>query len=384
VTVRWIEPTVATKLRGEFGIGKADVGLWAQYAVLFTPEDDGAVLLGMWFPDEPERDETTYEKIARFVEAIVRESADLADVAPRLELVDRELASEWEAYVDPPAREDRGVGEFLTTTLEDRHFVLDAAAGIGSDSVYLFRRGIEVYANEVDNLLAEQAKAYAVRHRYDLQFLSLLWETLPNSLPGNLRFEAILCLGNSLCLVESATGRRQCLTAFREALLEDGLLVIDERNFQWILDCARDLNSNPLAFPPAVNGDIMYRGMAIRGYPAEIDRDRQTARWRFFRNSASIRTRADVEDNRLGCPDLLLYPFTYGELHKLLEEAGFGNIRVYADLQLASDGEGMPDQGVVGEAGFITYVAEAVGLSANGHAAMNASLNTATPAEPGA
>jgi 2-polyprenyl-3-methyl-5-hydroxy-6-metoxy-1,4-benzoquinol methylase len=359
VDITWMDSQKAAKLRRRYGIGDADVALWENFAVLFEGDDTGCLTLQMWFPGEAERDGTTYERISQFVAEVLGGSMPLGEVAPGLDLVDRELAEEWINYLDPKSRSADGVGTFLNEALSGSRFVLDAAGGIGADSVFLLSKGYHVTTNEVDELLRAQAEQYASSQNVRLNMIGLLWEDLPEQLPGNMKFEAIICLGNSLCLVEDTASRVQCLKAFQSILVDGGVLVIDERNFQLMLDNAHSIEADPIAnFPASTTGDVMYRGKKLRGYPAHIDRATRTVRWRFYRNSPPIENRGELEARRLGGPDLLLHAFSHGEMFDLLKQAGFGDIDVYADLQpIARHADSMPDLTTVGQADFVTYVA---------------------------
>jgi hypothetical protein len=233
------------------------------------------------------------------------------------------------------------------------------------------REKFQVFPNEVDGLLAEEAQYYASSQDVRLQFMSVLWEDLPDHLPGHWRFDAILCLGNSICLVDDGAGRLQCLTAFRDSLEDDGILVIDERNFQLMLDNARSINFDPVSeFPATTVGDAMYRGLKIRGYPAYVDKAARVVHWRFFRNSPAIRERGELDERRLRGSDLILYAFAHGELFALLRRAGFDTIDVYADLKLLErDAATMPDAARIGTSDFVTYVAHKQSSRASQHTA---------------
>jgi hypothetical protein len=388
VTINWIDWDSADRLRQDHHVGSVDVGLWENFAVLFSSAPgETAITLTMYFPGEPVRDGTTYEEIRNYVYEALAGSEDLNAVAPRLELVDRDLAVEWEAYVDPDSRASGPLGRFLKSTLRGQHYVFDAAAGIACDSVFLIKQGHQVYTNEVDGLLADLAEEYAHKEGVELQLSTHLWESLPGSLPGNFRFDAILCLGNSICLVEDEAGRLRCLEALRDTLLsDDSVLIIDERNFQYMLDRAKAIGADPISnYLPTVRGDEMYGGRAIRGYPAEIDRDLRVVKWRFFRNRPPVRTLGDIEEQRLKCRDLTLHAFHHGELHDLLRQVGFMQIRTYADLVDVTPAEGgMPDRAEVGDAHFITYVASRGASNTASVTDLPAGEPVASPVAPGA
>jgi hypothetical protein len=140
---------------------------------------------------------------------------------------------------------------------------------------------------------------------------------------------------------------------------DNSLLVIDERNFQYMLDHATDIVHQPTdAFPATLNGDAMYYGTEIRGYPAEIDVRRRIVKWRFFRNDPVVKNLSDIDQARLPSRDLALHAFAFGELYGLLVDLGFQDIRTFADLhEVTPAGGGLPGRSSISDAGFITYVA---------------------------
>lgn len=361
VDLRWIDIARADPLRRHYGATAVDVALWEKFAVVFCADErSDAITLDVYFPNEPERNGTTYESLRRYVYAALRASDRLDAVSPRLGLVPRELAAAWKDYVAPEERAKGRLGKFLLATLRGKVGIFDAAAGIGCDSVFLIKEGFEVVTNEVDEMWAQFALQFAEESGLKLQLSTLLWETLPDTLAGGLRFEAVLCLGNSLCLVEDQEGRLRCLEALRATLRDDdGVLIIDERNFQYMLDHQTEIESDPInAFRPTVEGDYLYCGRTVRGYPAHIDRIRNQVKWRFFKNRPEVRSLGDIGQARLDCDDLTLHAFAHGELFRLLEAAGFRNIRTYADfIDITPDDHSMPSLATIGDAQFLTYVA---------------------------
>jgi hypothetical protein len=189
---------------------------------------------------------------------------------------------------------------------------------------------------------------------------TLFWESLPEALAGGFKFEAILCLGNSICLVEDDDGRMECLEALRKTLRdEDALLLVDERNFQYMLDHAQAIMDDPIhEFAPTMRGDLLYCGQTIRGYPAIIEPESYQVRWRFFENTPRVHSLHEIEEARIAGEDLVLHAFRYGELHGLLTDAGFCTIRTYADcVDVTPQDCSMPPRAEIADAKFITYVA---------------------------
>lgn len=75
------------------------------------------------------------------------------------------------------------------------------------------------------------------------------WLTLPNDIkkPGE-GFDAIICLGNSLCLLPGASGdlssTKTALNNFCEMLKPGGVLIVDHRNYDHILDSGKAPGKN--------------------------------------------------------------------------------------------------------------------------------------------
>jgi SAM-dependent methyltransferase len=363
VAARWVDQRHAEQLRQKYGLHEADVGLWEHYAVLFTPNRTGAgVTLSMVFAGEGEQNGMSYARVWSFVNEMEEIANPLADSPPGIDLVDEELAREWEYYVDATYRCDPNgpVGQFLLDALDGRRYVLDAAAGVGCDSVLLLSTGrFTVQTNEIDARLAAVARRFADAHQIPIHLSNHPWDRLTDTeRDGNKAFDAILCLGNSLCLVQDKRRRDECLTSFHNMLVPGGILIIDERNFEYLLHNREAILEDPLKnFRPTHAGDVMYRGLRVRGYPSEISPE--SVVWRFFRNEPPVASMAELHEREVANPGLALHPFRHGELHQALRGAGFSQIETYADLHKISDANGeMPTRSQVADASFLTYIAQ--------------------------
>ncbi|MBV8909775.1 MAG: class I SAM-dependent methyltransferase [Gammaproteobacteria bacterium] len=361
VELRWIDASKAELLRSRHDLPTTDLGLWPNQAVLFKPDDEGNPSLTTVFRDDPAR-RPGLAAVQTYVGEVVRDSKTFEEGAPPgIEVMNEELARKWEQYVDSDARLDPAgpLATFLLRELAGCRLVLDAAAGLGCESVLLMRQGgIGVVSNEIDARLRTVASDFAKKRGVELDLRKNYWERLSSSLPGNLRFDAVLVLGNSICLTLQAARRQAALRNLFDVLNPDGRLIIDERNFQFMLDRRDAILDDPYTnFPPARGGDVMYRGSLVRAYPAGINDELVT--WRFVKNEPRIANAADLKSSgrQLG-RDMQLHPFRRGELYQALRESGFaGEIRVFADLEFVAttlSGDPMPD---VGEPAFITYVA---------------------------
>jgi hypothetical protein len=362
VDVYWIPLHDVRKLAKRHHIPTTDVGLWEEYGVFFDNLDDGSVDLSMRYRGGTRRDKLSYNDVVAFMDKVVKAAKRLTEIPPDLDIFGGDLAEKWEDYVAPADRE-RVLGPFLDSVLADEPIVLDAAAGIGCESIYLLSRPgqpYSVYSNEVDGRFAAIAEARAATAGVRLSLKKHRWEALPAALEGNMRFNAVLVLGNSLCMVLDEEKRRRCVAAFFESLRPGGLIVIDERNFSYLLDNRDEVLADPYNKLRFVReGDVMYHGHALRSYPATITDELVT--WAFFANTPPVRSSEELVTRRIVDADVKLYPFRHGELYALLRESGFIDIDVYADLTLIGDGRRrdatMPSTEIVGDSAFVTYVA---------------------------
>jgi hypothetical protein len=369
ISLRWITPktqeTIAASIEGLESMSTADVALWEHFAVMFASEetvdnlDEPKTALHMRFPrDTPDRPLTpSYESLEQYVNAVSAASIEFPKGPPGLDVVDPVIAVRWSDYVDvgERLRSDGPFATFLREAVSDAEWVIDAAAGIGCESILLqeFNRG--VVSNEVDANLSEQAELLADSHGKRLDLRHHSWQELPTALEGGGRFNAIVCLGNSLCLVRSPKQQSQILKGFGSKLHTGGSLIVDERNFQFILDNAEDIVRDPVGSFPFLYGDPMYRGSRVRGIPTSISRSR--VEWRLFDNDPKRTTVEEIQQVFLDTSPLILRPFEYGELHRLLSNCGFEVTAVFADLKRVSNGS-MPSYAEVKECAFFSYVAQ--------------------------
>lgn len=352
----YVDPDDVRTLRQRHGIPEdLDIAIWDNYAVTFAAQPDERFKLAITFPGERSDTATSWESLREFVSEVLEVSREFTLRPPGLDVVDREMAEAWPEYVGVVDRTSRdgGLARFLQNVLPPRATVLDTAAGIGCESSLLLSTGFGVVSNEVDANFATLAESFAKSEfNLELDLRRHLWQELAKDLKGNLRFDALLCLGNSLCLVEDSTGRKSSVQSFFKLLRPDAVLVIDERNFRYMLDHREELMRAPSTFP-ALTRDPMYSGKSVRGFPIAIDD--QSVSWTIFRPAGEIRSVEEISVRAIGKP-LFLHPFGYGELLDLLQSVGFHDIDIYADLRLVGRDE-MPQYGAVENAMFFTYVA---------------------------
>jgi len=220
-------------------------------------------------------------------------------------------------------------GPFLLSLLKgNASQIFDAAMGTGCEAVFLAKRGYNVTANEIDGNLSKHAKAFAKREAASVSFTNYDWREVGKCFQLG-SFDVTLVLGNSLCLLREEESRREAARNFRAICKANGALVVDERNFDYILRDRREILKGNFRY----SGRVMYCGTSITGRP-DIVEDNHV---RFVYED--IRQR-----HVLGYLDM--HPFKHGELVELFRQAGFVTAEVFSDFE----------PGYRESADFFTYV----------------------------
>lgn len=216
------------------------------------------------------------------------------------------FVEKWDDLIDWSARAE-SEGRFFIDVLKARGKakILDVACGTGFHSVQLMRAGFDV--TSVDGSAAMLAKAFdnAKDQRMILRTCQADWRFLNRDLQG--KFDAIICLGNSFTHLFNERDRRRALAEFYAALKHDGVLILDQRNYDAILDSG---------FSSAHK--YYYCGERVTAEPEHVDPGLVRFRYAF----------PDGSEYRLN-----MFPLRKNYMRRLLSEAGFQHIRSYGDFQ---------------------------------------------------
>lgn len=168
------------------------------------------------------------------------------------------------------------------------------------------------------------AKAFANGLRdgdHILRVVQADWRWLNRDVHGE--YDAIVCLGNSFTHLFSERDRRKALAEFYAMLAHDGILVLDQRNYDAILD--HEYSSKHVYY---------YCGEDVAVEPEHVDDGLARFRYRFP---------GDHEYH------LNMYPLRKDYSRRLMEEVGFQRIDTFGDFQ-ATYRDDQPD--------FFVHVAE--------------------------
>ncbi|MGH8795276.1 MAG: methyltransferase domain-containing protein [Stackebrandtia sp.] len=146
------------------------------------------------------------------------------------------FVEKWDDLIDWKARYD-SEGRFFIDQLKARGVreVLDVATGTGFHSVRLLEEGFDTVSADGSPEMLAKAFANGLEHGgHIMRVVQADWRWLNRDVHGT--YDAIVCLGNSFTHLFSGRDRRKALAEFYAMLKHDGVLIIDQRNYDAILD----------------------------------------------------------------------------------------------------------------------------------------------------
>lgn len=232
------------------------------------------------------------------------------------------FVEKWDELINWTARAE-SEGQFFIDVLRARgkKTVLDVACGTGFHSVRLNEAGFNVTSADGSAAMLAQAFQNGQSRGLILKTVQADWRWLNRAIQG--KYDAIICLGNSFTHLHTEADRRRALAEFYAALKHDGILILDQRNYDTMLD--EGFKSKHKYY---------YCGDKVMAEPEHIDDS--LVRFKYSFPDGSHYT-------------LNLCPIRKNYVRKLLTEAGFQRVRTYGDFQ-ETYAENDPD--------FFVHVAE--------------------------
>jgi glycine/sarcosine N-methyltransferase len=216
------------------------------------------------------------------------------------------FVDKWDELIDWDRRAE-AEGSFFIDTLKERGAkrVLDVATGTGFHSVRLIEAGFDVVSADGSPHMLAKAFDNARRRGHILRTVQADWRWLNRDVYG--RFDAVICLGNSFTHLHTEQDRRKTLAEFYAALKHDGVLILDQRNYDQILD--GDFSTQHTYY---------YCGEKVSAEPEYVDDG--LARFRYTFPDESVY-------------HLNMFPLRRAYTERLLSEVGFPQVKTYADFQ---------------------------------------------------
>ncbi len=216
------------------------------------------------------------------------------------------FVEKWDELIDWEQRW-KSEGEFFIELLRSQGVkrVLDVATGTGFHSVRLLSAGFEVVSADGSPDMLAQAFKNARDYGYILRTVQADWRWLNRTIHE--QFDAVICLGNSFTHIFNEHDRRKALAEYYATLEHDGLLVLDQRNYDAILDEGYSSQHK-----------YYYCGEDVSAEPEYVD-------------DGLARFRYDFPDGSRY--HLNMFPIRRAYTRRLMHEVGFQHIETYGDFQ---------------------------------------------------
>ncbi|MFW6195438.1 MAG: methyltransferase domain-containing protein [Chloroflexota bacterium] len=239
------------------------------------------------------------------------------DTAQRLEQMGKELYQEeyteafvdrWDELIDWQGRL-KAEGTFFPDRLNEHNVktVLDAACGTGFHTVTLAKAGFDVTGADGAQTMVDKAEENCKRFGVgDVPVVLGEWTTLSDAFPGQ-TFDAIVVLGNAFTHLFDEGDRKKALAEFYKLLNPGGVVVIDHRNYDSILDEGYSTKHR-----------YYYTGSNVEVFPEEASEEVVKMKYHYEDGSDYY---------------LTMCPIRQEYISGLLREAGFKNVERYGDFK---------------------------------------------------
>lgn len=216
------------------------------------------------------------------------------------------FVGKWDQLIDWEARAT-SEGSFFIDELKKRgkHRILDVATGTGFHSVRLMQAGFDVVSADGSPEMLAQAFRNGTKRNQILRTVQADWRWLNRDV--HIKFDAVICLGNSFTHLFSERDRRKALAEFYAALRHDGILILDQRNYDSIMDDGFSTKHT-----------YYYCGENISAEPEHVDEG--LARFRYTFPDKSVY-------------HLNMFPLRKNYTRRLMKEVGFQSVTTYGDFQ---------------------------------------------------
>jgi glycine/sarcosine N-methyltransferase len=218
----------------------------------------------------------------------------------------RGFVEKWDELIDWDKRSETE-GSFFIDALKARGVrrVLDIATGTGFHSIRLIEAGFEVVSADGSPYMLARAFENGRKRNHIIRTVQADWRWLNRSVHG--RFDAVICLGNSFTHLHCERDRRKTLAECYSALRHDGVLILDQRNYDAILDRGFDSKHK-----------YYYCGDAVVAEPEHVDDGLARFRYSFPDGSQY---------------HLNMFPLRKDYTRRLMTDVGFQRITTYGDFK---------------------------------------------------
>lgn len=219
----------------------------------------------------------------------------------------KDFVSAWDDLIGWDGREAGEQGFFQRIlSAHGCRTVADVACGTGFHAVVLTRDGFEVTATDGSENMVRKTSENAKDRGIPLKDMRTVdWLSLADEF-GPEQFDGVICLGNALSHLFDHEMRRQALRSMYTILKPGGVIVVDHRNYDAILD--RGFSTKHKYY---------YTGHGVEASPGII---------------SDTLVKFDYKFPNGDLYNLQLYPLRQNYMAFLLEDAGFSDIIRYGDF----------------------------------------------------
>lgn len=216
------------------------------------------------------------------------------------------FVEKWDELIDWEARAN-SEGSFFVDELKRRgkKKILDVATGTGFHSIRLIEAGFDVVSADGSPEMLAKAFQNGRKRGHILRTVQADWRWLNRDIHN--KFDAVICLGNSFTHLHSERDRRKALAEFYAALRHDGILILDQRNYDMIMDDGFKSKHT-----------YYYCGDNIEASPEHVDEGLARFCYKFPDGSKY---------------HLNMFPLRQAYTQGLMSDVGFQQIHKYADFQ---------------------------------------------------
>jgi glycine/sarcosine N-methyltransferase len=218
----------------------------------------------------------------------------------------KSFVEKWDELIDWEQRA-ASEGKFFIDLLKDRGAkrILDVATGTGFHSVRLIQAGFDVVSADGSPEMLAKAFENSCNRGHILRTVQADWRWLNRDIHD--QFDAVICLGNSFTHLFSEHDRRKALAEFYATLRHDGILILDQRNYDAILDHGFESKHK-----------YYYCGNNVVAEPEHMDEGLARFKYSF----------PDQSEYHLN-----MFPLRKDYTRRLMHEVGFQHIETYGDFQ---------------------------------------------------
>lgn len=203
----------------------------------------------------------------------------------RDQYADGKAAKVWEVFIGDKKSRTENYKNFVIGLLKEKKCkrVLDVACGTGIDSIMLVEEGFEVVSVDASDKMLKYALKARWNRRKEPAFDRWIieeanWLTLYDDIKSCIGegFDAVICLGNSFAHMMDSFGdqreQKQALSNFEKCVKPGGLLLIDHRNYDHIIDSGYT-PAKCIYYNSSHMADIKTSVLYVSGKPAMVMMD---------------------------------------------------------------------------------------------------------------